>query len=218
MRVSTGGRDVAFVQEDRRLDGSFYVIMPQPMPRGAGQELTVEYQGDKVVYNAGGGNFSVGARTSWYPSLNAFRDHSLYDLVFKVPKDYTLVSVGKLVKEWKEQNFACTEWSSDIPMAVAGFNYGDFKKKTVSDAQTGMEIDGYAAGQAPGYLQGAEGMGAVGNMTPARLLDQALVDAENAERVFNAWFGKSNSAASPSRSSPRSTSANPGPLWVYLCR
>ncbi len=215
-RVSSGGRDVAFVQEDRRLDGSFYAIMPQPMARGSEQELTVEYSGDKVVYKAGGGNFAVGARESWYPSLNTFRDHALYNLVFKVPKEYTLVSVGKLVKEWKEQGFACTEWNSDIPMAVAGFNYGDFKKKQVNDAQTGIQVEGYAAQEVPGYLKGAEGMGAMGTMTPTRLLDGALVEAQNAERVFNSWFGKSEFPRIAITQQPQFSFGQSWPTLVYL--
>ena len=33
------------------------------------------------------------------PSVNAFNDRATYDLTFKVPKKYTLVGVGKKVKE-----------------------------------------------------------------------------------------------------------------------
>lgn len=215
-RVSSGGRDVPFIQEDRRQDGSFYVLMPQPMPKGSAQQLTVEYQGDKVVYKEGGGNFAVGARESWYPSLNTFRDHALYDLVFKVPKEYTLVSVGKLVKEWKEENFACTEWSSDVPMAVAGFNYGSFKKKVLTDQPTGMEIDGYAASEAPGYLQGAQAMGAMGTMTPSLLLENAMVEAQNSERIFNGWFGKSEFPRIAITQQPQFNFGQSWPTLVYL--
>ncbi len=75
MRVSTGGRDVASCR--KTADGWQFLrhhAAAHAARRRSG--LTVEYQGDKVVYKAGGGNFSVGARESWYPSLNAFRDHS----------------------------------------------------------------------------------------------------------------------------------------------
>ena len=215
-RVSSGGRDVPFVQEGRNLDGSFFVVMPQPMPRGSRHDLTVEYQGDKVVRNAGGGNFSVGARTSWYPSLNTFRDHTLYHLVFKVPKDYTLVSVGKLVKEWKEEGFACTEWESDIPMAVAGFNYGLFKKKQLTDSQTGIVVEGYAASEAPAYLKGAESVGAVGSMAPSNLLERAMTEAQNSERVFNAWFGKSEFPRIAITQQPQFNFGQSWPTLVYL--
>ncbi|HLK66571.1 MAG TPA: carboxypeptidase regulatory-like domain-containing protein [Bryobacteraceae bacterium] len=215
-RVTNGGREIAFIQEDRRQDGSFYVIMPLRMAKGSEQSLTVEYQGDRVVYKAGGGNFSVGARESWYPSLNTFRDHALYNLIFKVPKDFTLVSVGKLVREWKEEGFACSEWNSDIPMAVAGFNYGLFKKKGVEDTQTGIHIEGYAASEVPAYLQGAANSGAVGSLTPSRLLEGALVDAQNSERVFNAWFGKSEFPRIAITQQPQFSFGQSWPTLVYL--
>ena len=53
------------------------------MERGSEHEFSIDYEsekgaleGDRVVTNEGGGNFSVGARESWYPSLNSFRDHA----------------------------------------------------------------------------------------------------------------------------------------------
>jgi hypothetical protein len=55
---------VRFIQEDRKSDGSFYVVMPSPMIKGQSYSLTVEYAGDQVIHKAGGGNFYVEARTS----------------------------------------------------------------------------------------------------------------------------------------------------------
>ena len=46
-RASMGGQDVPFVQEDRRHDGSFYLILPQPLKKGAEQQVVIEYQGDR---------------------------------------------------------------------------------------------------------------------------------------------------------------------------
>ncbi len=215
-RVTSGGQDVAFVQEDRKEDGSFYVILPQPMPRASSHQLVIEYQGDKVVHKAGGGNFSVGARQSWYPSVNSFRDHALYHLVFKVPKQYTLVSVGKLDRQWQEQDLACSEWSSDVPLAVAGFNYGAFTRKDVTDPELpGFAIEGYATSEVPDYLKGAEG-GATGVMTPARLIGGTLVETENAMRIYNAWFGKSAFSRIAITQQPEFNFGQSWPTLVYL--
>ena len=102
-RVTTDTQQEAhYIQENRKADGSFSVIMPEPMIAGREYRLVIEYSGDRVIHKAGGGNFSVGARTSWYPSVNAFSDRATYDLTFKVPKSYTVVSVGKLSREWRE--------------------------------------------------------------------------------------------------------------------
>jgi hypothetical protein len=189
-KVVVDGQDAAFIQEDKKEDGAFYVILPQPVDTGSAHELAIEYQGDKVVHKAGGGNFSVGARESWYAALNSFHDYAKYDLIFKVPKLYTLVSVGKLVRQWSEHDFACSEWTSPSPLAVAGFNYGTFKKKAVTDGPTGIVIEGYAASEVPDYLRGAADSDFGGGMAPSRLIDQSLADAQNAVRLYTSWFGK----------------------------
>ncbi len=101
-RVTYKDKEISYIQESRKEDGSFYVIMPEALAKDQSYSIGIEYEGDKVIEREGAGNFSVGARTSWYPSLNAFADRATYDLTFKVPKQYTLVGVGKLEKEWRE--------------------------------------------------------------------------------------------------------------------
>ena len=84
-RVTAGEREINFIQEQRKEDASFYVVWPEQLAKGQRYKLSIEYQGNKVVEDAGGGNFAVGARTSWYPSANAFNDRATFDLTFKVP-------------------------------------------------------------------------------------------------------------------------------------
>jgi hypothetical protein len=105
---------------------------------------------------------------------------------FRVPKQYLLVSVGQLVKEWREDNFAVTEWQSDTPLAVAGFNYGSYKKKEVHDDTTKYDVETYVTTELPDYLRHASQFG---SMTPSAPAQNAMVDAENAVRCFTAWFG-----------------------------
>jgi Peptidase family M1 domain len=179
------GRALSFIQEPVKEDSAFYVILPEPAVRGRSYEIKVEYSGNKVIEKEGGGNFSVGARESWYPTLNSFREQATYDLVFKVPNQYTLVSVGKLAKQWKEDNLACTEWISDVPLAVAGFNYGAFRKKEVTDRETKYEIEAYSNQEIPDYLKE---IGSIA-LTPSAMADRVLVDAQNAIRLYQHWFG-----------------------------
>ena len=183
-RVAMGGNDIHFVQEKKNEDSAFYAILPEATVKGRQYKMTIEYGGEKVLENAGGGSFYVGARTSWYPSVNAFTDRATFDLTFKVPSKYTLVSNGKLVKEAKEEDFAVTQWVSEIPLAVAGFNYGTFKKKSMVDDKTGYEIEGYATTEVPDYLKGS----GIGGMAPSRLMDNTLIEAQNSIRIFNHWF------------------------------
>jgi Carboxypeptidase regulatory-like domain len=61
------GQDLHFLQESRKDDGSFYAILDEPALMGQSHSITVEYGGDKVLTNAGGGSYYIGARESWYP-------------------------------------------------------------------------------------------------------------------------------------------------------
>lgn len=185
-RVTLDGRDIGFIQEGSREDGAFRAIMPEAMPANHSYTLHVEYDGDKVVRNEGHGNYSVGARTSWYPASAAFRDRATYDLIYRVPKNFTLVSVGKEVGQSRDGDLTVSEWKSDVPLAVAGFNYGDFKRKERFDEQTKYDFTSYATAEVPDYLQdAAQEM----TLTPSALADSALVDALNAVRVYTLWFG-----------------------------
>lgn len=218
-RVTLAGRDVHFIQEQRKQDGSFYVVLPEPMVKGREYKVAIEYQGNKVVEDAGGGNFAVGARTSWYPSVNAFNDRATFDLTFKVPQKYTLVGVGTLAKESREGDFAVSQWVSQIPLAVAGFNYGLFKKKEITDADTKYKIEGYATAELPDYLRNRRTMSGVtaGDMiTPSHLTDNAIVDAQNSMRIFTHWFGEAPYGRIAITQQPQANFGQSWPTLVYL--
>jgi len=211
-KVTDGSdRELAFIQEPAKEDAAFYVLLPEPLPRGQTYELRVEYQGTKVVTGEGRGNFSVGAREEWYPSLNSFQDRATYDLTFRVPNQYTVVSVGKLVKEWPDHNLACSQWISDVPLAVAGFNYGAFKKKQVTDSQADYQIEVYANPEVPDYLHGTDF-----RLTTMAMADKTLVDAQNAMRLFEHWFGNAPYGRIAITQQPQFNFGQSWPSLVYL--
>lgn len=213
VRVSSGGRELSYIQESVKEDPFFHVILPEPMVKGRTYNINVIYAGGQVIHNAGSGNFSVGARTSWYPSSNSFLDHATYDLIFKIPKQYTLVSVGKLAKEWQEDNQACSEWKSDVPLSVAGFNYGAFKKKMVTDRDTKYDIEAYSTSEVPDYLKPFTTQL---NLTTAAMADQALVEGENAIRLFQRWFGEAPYGRIAITQQPEYNFGQSWPTLVYL--
>ncbi|MCI0486996.1 MAG: hypothetical protein L0229_10390, partial [Blastocatellia bacterium] len=206
-------REINFIQERSNQDGSFYAILPEPLVKGRQYKLAIEYQGNKVIEDAGGGNFAIGARTSWYPSINSFNDRATFDITFKVPKQYTLVGVGKEVKNWKEGDFAASQWVSEVPLAVAGFNYGLFKKKELTDSVTGYKIEGYATPNVPGYLKAAaEEI----SLSPSRMIDGTMVDAQNSMRIFTHWFGEAPYGRIAITQQPQPNFGQSWPTLVYL--
>jgi hypothetical protein len=212
-RVTYKDKEISFIQESRKEDGSFYVIMPEGLVAGQSYSIGIEYEGDKVVQKEGSGNFSVGARTSWYPSLNAFADRATYDLTFKVPRQYTLVGVGKLDKEWREDDYAASHWVSEVPLAVAGFNYGLFKKKSVYDDKTHYQIEAYATSEVPDVLRRyARNM----SLSPSAMAESAMVDAQNAIRCFQLWFGDASYGRIAITQQPAFNYGQSWPTLVYL--
>lgn len=180
------GTEVPFIQESKKGDGSFHVLLPTPIEKGKSYTLRFEYEGTKVIYDAGAGNFYVGARTSWYPNINSFHDHATYELRFRYPKQYTLVSVGKRISEAKDGSTAVSEWKSDVPLAVAGFNYGDYKRRDAADNASRYDLEVFTTSSVPDQLRPfTEGM----NLTPSAMAQNALVDAGNSMRLFQKKFG-----------------------------
>lgn len=219
LRVSSaklGDAAIPFIQEDRREDPSLYVVLPAPMKPGDMLELTLAYEGDKVVRKEGAGVFSVGARENWYPNVNSFHDHAKYDLTFHAPKGTTLVSIGKLEKEWTDRSGVSTHWITDEPVAVAGFNYGNFKKRAAEDPQTKIAIEGYANTETPDYLKGVESLGTMGSLTPSRLMDGTLVEAQNALRLYTAIFGPDVYGRIAITQQPEFSFGQSWPTLVYL--
>ncbi|HET9166417.1 MAG TPA: carboxypeptidase regulatory-like domain-containing protein [Candidatus Angelobacter sp.] len=185
--VDDHAQDIYYVQESRKEDGSFYVILPQAPALGKQYSITVQYEGDKVLESAGDGSFYVKARTSWYPNLNGFGEHALYDLTFKVPKKYKVISVGSLKDESIEQDYAVTHWVTPGPVAVAGFNYGNYQKLELADEKTGFKISGYYLTELPDNLSN---FSILRTMAPKSMTKYALEQTRAQLQLCNFFFGK----------------------------
>lgn len=193
-RVTSGPdrKELYFIQESRKADGSFYVILPESAKKGQPASITIEYSGDKVVRSAGGGSFSVGARESWYPNLNGFTERATYDLTYRVPLKYRLVSVGRLETEHEEDKLSVSHWVTDQPIAVAGFNYGAYKKITLADAKgdekTPYLVEGYTLTELPDILR--EHQSQLPGMSPTSMTKFALEQTKAQLQVCEYYFGK----------------------------
>ncbi|HEX4603640.1 MAG TPA: M1 family aminopeptidase, partial [Candidatus Angelobacter sp.] len=180
-------QDIYYVQESRKEDGSFYVILPQAPEMGKQYSITVQYEGDKVLDSAGDGSYYVRARTSWYPNLNGFGEHALYDLTYKVPHKYKVISVGKLKDESTEKDYAVTHWVTPVPVAVAGFNIGNYQKLELPDEVTGFKISGYYLTELPDNLRR---YAILRTMAPKSMTKYALEQTRAQLQLCNFFFGK----------------------------
>lgn len=183
------GQDIYFIQESRKEDGSFYAILPVATETGKEYSITVQYEGDKVIEKAGEGSFYVGARTSWYPNLNGFGEYALYDLTYDVPRGYKIVSVGKLQSESVDHDFAVSHWVTPKPVAVAGFNYGEYKSMDMVDPVTGYNISGYYLTELPDNLRDNP---ALQSLAPHSMTKYALDQTRAQLQLCTYYFGKSS--------------------------
>src|SRR5713226_3368284 len=185
------GRDLDFVQENKNEDADFGVIWPEPLEADKSYKLTIEYGGNDALIDVGNGNYFLGPRSTWYPNNEgtAFGDRATFDLTFHHPKNKLLIGTGSVVTPPTDESGGVVEkWSSgETAMAVAGFNYGDFKKKEVLDSDTGYNIEFYANEQTLSSMRGAEELGSMNTMGMAKSM---LADAQNATRLYSAYFGK----------------------------
>jgi len=200
------GRDLNFVQEGKDEDADFGVIMPQPLEAGKNYKITVQYDGADALRDSGAGNFILIPRSTWYPNNGGtqFGDRAIFDMTFHFPKGNTLVGTGALVgPETRDGDQAVAKWSSGTTeLAVAGFNYGKFKKKELADKGTGYNLEFYANEELPDELKAiqhdveeAEATGdktftTIGAMSTTSIANGALADAQNATRIYTAFFGK----------------------------
>jgi Carboxypeptidase regulatory-like domain/Peptidase family M1 domain len=206
-RVQDGqGKDLNFIQEGKDEDADFGIIMPQLLETGKTYTLTVQYDGGDALRDSGGGNFILVPRSTWYPNNGGtqFGDRAIFDITFRYPKGMTFVGTGAPTgPDIRDGDLNVAKWSSGaIELAVAGFNYGRFKKKEVADKETGYNIEFYANEEIPDELKqiqlaieqaeraGINTMTTLGSISTTKMAESAIGDAQNATRVYNAYFGK----------------------------
>ena len=203
----TEGNDISFIQEAKDEDSDFAVILPKPLAAGQTYQLLVQYEGTDAIRDSGGGNFILIPRSTWYPgNANTLfaEDRATFDMTFRFPSKYTFVGTGAPVApDAKEGDLTIAKWSSgQTDLAVAGFNIGRFKKKVVSDKDSGYDVEFYANVEVPDELKAiqhdiemaeSEGINTettLGSISTTKIADAALADAQNATRIYNAFFGK----------------------------
>ena len=233
-RVQDGdGNDLNFVQEDKNEDADFGVIMPKPLDGGQTYTISVQYDGNDALRDSGGGNFILIPRSTWYPgNANTLfaEDRAIFEMTFRYPKSYMFVGTGApTAPDAREGDISIAKWSSgQTELAVAGFNYGKFKKKVISDKDSGYDVEFYANTEVPDELkaiqqeidrlesQGYKTMTTLGSITTTGMADPALADAQNASRIYNMYFGKLPYTRLAMTQQPAANFGQAWPTLVYM--
>jgi hypothetical protein len=186
------GQKLVFIQEDRKLDNDPWIILPAPARVGTPGTVKITYQEDSthdshIIENRGSGLFFVGARESWFPSFGAFDDRTNFVVNVHSPKKYKFLATGEPEKSQKEKDFQVTDWKSDIPLSVIGFNYGDFVAKSQSDRA--LTVTAYAGKEIPDELKSLQDSLAV-----AHLAHPGLGSVEGRLGIMTGGFNTASNA------------------------
>ncbi len=187
-----GGDSLDYVQEKKEEDADFGVILANPLKKGEATTLRIAYGGKDVVTNEGGANYYPVARESWYPnSAHGLGDYATYRMIFHVPMGLQLIATGTKVKESSEGKQTASEWKTDVPLAVVGFNLGRFTMKEDTVEQKfgdNLTIDAYANTTPPDEFSHLEEI-SLGTFNPVGMLPVQLSQAEVAARLYTNYFG-----------------------------
>ena len=200
------GAQLSFIQENKDEDADFFVILPKVLHQGESFSITTVYSGKDAVSNEGGGNYFPIARATWYPNTS-FGDYADYDLTFRIPKGLTMVATGTPVSNVNEGDQNISEWKSEVPQAVSGFQFGKFKKEQATIA-SGYQIEAYANEAPPDWVTSLQhvaeddlpGQGAdralmnqsgvaLGTMSTTGMTKKALAEGQYAIALYTSYFG-----------------------------
>jgi len=204
LRVSSvtdgSGAPLNWIQEDKDEDGDFFVILPKPVAKGESVTITTSYAGKEVVSREGDGNYYPTSRSNWYPNVHV-GGYTHYELTFRIPKGNQIAATGLLVSERTEGNQHVSVWKTDVPIAVAGFNIGSFKREDVELPKEGVKVEAFANKEIPDMFKqlrmiadsdantDSSALGALGTMETTPMLKRALAEAQLSVRLYTDYFG-----------------------------
>jgi Peptidase family M1 domain len=187
------GQALDFVQERKEDDPGFGVVLAKALNKGESTTIRVTYAGKDVVMDEGGANYYPVARESWYPNASSgLGDYATYSMVFHVPKGLELLATGTRVSESTEGKTTTSEWKTDVPLAVVGFNLGRFtmKEGTVpGKLNDNLIIDAYANTTPPDDFAQMAG-GVLGTLNTTSMLGAQLSQGRAAAELYTNYFGQ----------------------------
>jgi len=198
---SETGAPLDFIQEDKHDDPGFAIILPVAARRGSTIRVLTKYAGPDAIRHDGDGMYYLmsGARSTWYPaSSGTLGDYANFHMTFHVPKGLQIIATGKEVSRDKESSGGQrVVWESGEPIAVAGFNLGNFVADETKTPQ-GFGIQAYANAEVPDgvktllqYINNHPGAPvALGSMSTVPALKGEIAQGSAAVQVYTDFFGK----------------------------
>ena len=226
------GEALDFVQEDKKEDSDFGLILAKSLKKGETTTVKITYGGKDAVRAAGNDNYDPIARDSWFPNAgDSFGSYTRYKMRFHTPKEDQFIATGTKLSDKVDGKVRTTEWDSMMPLPVAGFHLGRFVEK---DGKTsdGLTVAAYANSELPDWasslLHAASGGGdlpsqeshaggmAVGNLNTTSMLPVELSQGMVAAQIYEQNFGKLPFDHLALSQQPACNYGQSWPMLVYL--
>ena len=182
------GEPLSFIQEDTEHDANFAIILPRELKNGESYTVTTVYGGKDAVSNESNGNYFPITRDQWYPNLR-FGAYTTYDMTLHVPKGLRMVATGRLVNTVDEGKETLTSWSSPTPLAVAGFNFGEYKTQEAEDLSHHYHIETDVNALQSSSIEGLRNS-VSGTMSTVPMMKKATAEAQVALDLYTRYFGQ----------------------------
>ena len=170
------------------------VTLSKPLKAASPQTLEFHYAGKRAIRKVGNGNYFCES-SGWYPELpNSFSARSDFELTFHSSKNAILVATGEKVSDSVDRGIRVSKWKSEIPLAVTGFAYGDYK--VYNDKAGDVAVNVYAnrepdevMARVQRLFDSGQAMGAVGILAPSAMAKTMGIEMANTVKLFSAYFG-----------------------------
>ncbi len=117
---------------------TFLVVAEKPLAATGQHEVRLQYLGS-TIRRTPSGEYFVDDRSSWYPTEGP--EQANFDLTFHCAAGLHLVSTGELVEDKVDGAVRTIHRVTDLPVALAGFNLGDYSVRTEQHGRYLLEID-----------------------------------------------------------------------------
>jgi hypothetical protein len=190
---SETGAPLDFVQEAKDADAQFAIVLPTAAKAGQTIRVLTQYAGPGAVRRDGSDVYYLlpQARENWYPAgLGQLGDFANFRMTFHLQKTLQIVATGKQLSLTPEdKGMVRAVWATDAPIAVAGFNLGNFKTKEEKTAD-GFVVDAYANADLPDMYAPLTQAGTMGSMSTSNALPAEVSQGRVAIQIYTDFFGK----------------------------
>jgi hypothetical protein len=190
--AGSDGQPLPFIQEGIEEDSDFSVILPRELKKDESYTIITKYSGKDAITNENNGNYYPLARENWYPS-QGLGHYATYEMTFRVPKGMKLASTGQPLRTVNEGKETVSEWKSEAPQAVAGFNFGEFRTQQSRDLGNNYDVETDVNAESPDiveYLRSGPYSGAVGTLSTVSMMKKATAEAQVALDLYTDYFGE----------------------------